>query len=136
MKQLNHKAPKTARKAFKKAAKLFEKKDISGPLAALEQSVAIDPELVAALSNLGAPYVLAGRFDAISTFRKALAIDLDAPMVHTKVAQALIHKGRIAEAEAERGIRPRRSPKRKAVVYGRPKDAYIMPAIARGTGQG
>ena len=78
MEQLNHKAPKAARKAFEKAAKLFERKNLR-PLAALEQSVAIDPELVAALSNLGARYVLAGRFDAISTFRKALAIDLDAP---------------------------------------------------------
>ena len=80
--------------------------------------------------------MLAGRFDAISTFRKALAIDLDAPMVHTKVAQALIHQGRIAEARGGTRNSSTSIAQRKAVVYGRPKDAYIMPAIARGTGQG
>lgn len=102
VKQLSHKPPKAARKAFEKSAKLFEKKDIAGSLAALEQAVAIDPEFVPALNNLGARYVLTGRFaEAISTFRKALAIDPDAPMVHTNLAQALIHKGRIAAAEAQ-----------------------------------
>ena len=51
VKQLSHKPAKAARKAFEKSAKLFEKKDIAGSLAALEQAVAIDPEFVPALNG-------------------------------------------------------------------------------------
>ena len=120
LKQLEHKPPKAARKAFEKAAKLFEKKDIAGSLAALEKAVEIDPEFVPALNNLGARYVLTGRFEeAISTFQKALEIDPDAPMVHTNLAQAFIHKGKITEAEKEA---------RKAIDLDRedPRPAYLL----------
>ena len=44
VKQLQHKPPKAARKAFDRGVKMFEKGDLARSLASLEEAVALDPE--------------------------------------------------------------------------------------------
>lgn len=110
--QLTHKPPKQARKAFDKACALANDGDAQGSIELLQKAIAIDPEYVPAINNLGVRYTRLGRAaEAVEMFERALAIDPHAGMVQSNLAQALIYAGKPAAAEtaARRAIELDRS---------------------------
>jgi len=100
VKQLQHKPPKAARMAFDRGVKMFEKGDLARSLASLEEAVAIDPEYVQALNNLGSRYIMLGRLDeAISCLQRASTLDPNAAFIPANLAHAFLIKHQPAAAE-------------------------------------
>jgi len=102
VRQLMHKPPKDARKAFQKSIDLIGKNDMQGSIAQLQKALEIDPEYVQAYNNLGVRYMMQGSIkEAVGCFRRGIEIDPDAASLHTNLAHALIINSAAAEAEPE-----------------------------------
>lgn len=100
VKELAHKPPKAARKAFDKSITLMEKKDVQGSLKLLQKAVEIDPLFGAAINNLGARYLMTGQFaEAASCFRRAIALDPHASLAYANLSQTMLYLRNPVEGE-------------------------------------
>ncbi len=89
--ELQHKPPKAASRAYGDSLRKSEAGDRKAALELLEKAVALDPEYLQAVNNLGSQYLRAGRHeDAVRCFRRAIALSPRTPMLHANLAQALL----------------------------------------------
>ncbi len=101
-KRLAHKVPKPAMKEFRKAENATAHGKDDEAIAHLEKAVALDPEFMEALNNLGTKYIRMRRpAEAAVLFQRATAMDPTLPQLHVNLAVALLHLRRPAEAEQE-----------------------------------
>lgn len=100
MKRLSHKPPKAARKAYEKAVRLSEKGQSLESIALLEKAVAIDPEYMEALNNLGARHVVIGDYEgALPYLNKAIALDPHSVQPYCNLSLAYLGSGDAEAAE-------------------------------------
>ena len=90
---LRHKIPKSARRAFDRAAKCSSRRNYQAAAAELEKAVTIDPDFVEARANLGAQYVRLGRInDAGRELQRVLERDSNIAEVHTNLVLVFLQQ--------------------------------------------
>ncbi|HYP08126.1 MAG TPA: tetratricopeptide repeat protein, partial [Bryobacteraceae bacterium] len=100
VKRLTHKPPRAARKAFEHAMRKVEDNDTVAAIPLLEKAVELDPQYVEALNNLGARYIMVGRFDpAIRVLIKAIEVDPHSVHPYSNLSLALMATGDAEGAE-------------------------------------
>ncbi|MDX2179539.1 MAG: tetratricopeptide repeat protein [Bryobacteraceae bacterium] len=100
LRRLSHKPSKEARKALEASAKAIEKGDHGTAIAALERTVAIDPEYFDAQAILGNERLKTGDPEgAIAAYDHALEIDPSCVALMVNRGIALLHSKRLEEAE-------------------------------------
>ena len=108
VRQLAHKVPADARKAFDRAEQAENKGDHQQAEEGFRQAIAIDPEFADAFEELGAVEAMQGNFaQAITDFQKAIDLVPDHPLALANLSIALAKSGRLAEAAvvARRALR-------------------------------
>ncbi len=87
---------------FAKAVKLHQAGDLKGAIQAYEEYLAVQPEAVEAISNLGAAYARLGEYGkAIPRYRRALELAPENGGVRFNLALALYESGQTPEAIEE-----------------------------------
>jgi tetratricopeptide (TPR) repeat protein len=100
VKELAHKPPKAARKAFDKSITLMEKNDVQGSLKLLQKAVEIDPLFGPAINNLGARYLMTGQFaEAAACFQRAIALDPHSGLAYANLSQTMLYLRNPVEGE-------------------------------------
>lgn len=100
VKRLSHKPPKAAKKAFEKSVRLSEEGDSAGAIALLHEAIKIDPEYIEALNNLGARYVVIGKYsEAIPFLSKAIEMDPHSMQPYCNLSLAYLGSGDAVAAE-------------------------------------
>jgi Flp pilus assembly protein TadD len=98
--ELAHKIAGEARKEFESAIKAEKKGDEVSAIKHFKKAVAIDPEYVDALNNLGVSFLHRKRTDlAVEQFNKAIAIDPHAAIPYCNLALALLMQNKLTDAE-------------------------------------
>jgi Flp pilus assembly protein TadD len=100
VRELAHKPPKAARKAFDKSITLMEKNDVQGSLKLLQKAVEIDPLFGPAINNLGARYLMTGQFaEAAACFQRAIALDPHSGLAYANLSQTMLYLRNPVEGE-------------------------------------
>jgi len=100
-KRLQHRAPKAAREAYEKAAKLARKKDVLKAAKELERAIGLDPGFAEAHDDLGVAYACLGRYpEAELELRRTIELIPEESLPRSNLAWVLLAMGRRAEAEA------------------------------------
>jgi Flp pilus assembly protein TadD len=98
--QVQHHPPKEARRALARAAKLRRANHHADAVAALEETVRIDPAFGEAVHWLGVEYAQTGRLlEAVASFRHLLELEPDNWRGHYNLGLALLQSGQFADAE-------------------------------------
>jgi tetratricopeptide (TPR) repeat protein len=100
VRELSQKFPKQALREYEKGNKNFERGDMKGAIAHFEKAVALAPQMVPALNNLGNAYLQTHRTaDAEAVFRKAVTADPDAPDAYVNLGHAYYEMRKYDQAE-------------------------------------
>ena len=99
--ELMHKVPSKARKEAGLAEKAWKKHDLPGCVEHLQKAVEIDPEYLAAQSDLGLVYARMNQPDKVVTaFEGVLRIDPRSAFAYSLIGAAKISLGQYSDAEA------------------------------------
>jgi tetratricopeptide (TPR) repeat protein len=100
VKRLRHRAPKAARAAYEKAAKLARSKADQKAAKELERAIELDPDFAEAHGDLGVMYASLGRYpEAEAELRRAIELIPDESLPHSNLAWVLFALDQRAEAE-------------------------------------
>ncbi|MBC7925060.1 MAG: tetratricopeptide repeat protein [Bryobacteraceae bacterium] len=96
--RLSHKVPRSARKEYEKSIRVGN--DHEQAILHLVKAVAIDPEFVEALNNLGSRYIATKRpAEALKVLQQAIDVDSGSDLVLTNFAMASMALSNFADAE-------------------------------------
>lgn len=99
-KRLRHRAPKAAREAYEKAAKLARRKDVLKAAKELERAIGLDTDFAEAHGDLGVVYACLGRYpEAELELRRTIELIPEESLPRSNLAWVLLAMGRRAEAE-------------------------------------
>jgi tetratricopeptide (TPR) repeat protein len=99
--RLAHKVPKEAKKSFDRATKLAKEGKTAEAIAALEESIRLDPEFAVAHNNLGVQYYLENRLvDCERALRRAIALDSAYAEAYSNLGVLSLATNNPGEAEA------------------------------------
>jgi Flp pilus assembly protein TadD len=97
---LQHRVPKSARKAYDRGEKMAGKGDSRGATQEFEEAVALDPDYTDAHINLGVQYMDQQRFqEAEVEMRRAIALDSQISLAHSNLGWLLFQLRRLRESE-------------------------------------
>lgn len=96
--ELSHQVPKSARKEFDKAVHAGDNHE--AVIQHLKAALAIDPDYVAALNNLGSRYLQLNQYaEALTVLDHAQKLDPSSALVQTNIAVALLSLNKAEDAE-------------------------------------